>query len=123
MAGTSMAAPEVTGAAVLVRQALEEAGLLDPDPANQVDQILKILQDTGTPLYDNYFVLGGNNSTLMEIPPGSKDYYYGRGTFQDYMLINVEAAINSVLPVPEAGTVGMLGLGVLVLGKRRRAHM
>ena len=120
MAGTSMAAPQVAGAAMLVRQALEETGKLDPDPARQVDQILTILQDTGTPLADWFYWFGGNNAGAMFIPADTDNLYLGRGTGEMYDLINVEAAVEAIYGVPEPATLGLLLTGVMGLLLRRR---
>lgn len=126
MMGTSMAAPQVASASVLVRQALELAGLLDADPARQVDQILGILQSTGTTLNDWYHTLNGgtgNNANAAELPAGSGNWYIRPGSsseLESYKLINLEAAIASINPVPEPTTVLLLTFGAAALLRRRR---
>ena len=113
---------ETTG--VPVRQALEQAGLLDPDPSQQVDQILQILQSTGPPLYDDFYLpFGGNNSNAMELPAGSGNLFIRPATLQTYDLINLDAAINSILGVPEPTSLLLLALSAPALLLRRQARM
>lgn len=66
--GTSMAAPYLAGASVLVRQAMQQAGFENI----QVDDIREVLYDTGTPVYDPT-------------------------TLTTYREINVAAAVESIL--------------------------
>ncbi len=67
--GTSMAAPFVAGASVLVREAMEIAGVSDITP----QMIYSTLRDTATDIFDSV-------------------------TNQIYKSLNIEAAIRSVLP-------------------------
>ncbi|HLA83917.1 MAG TPA: S8 family serine peptidase [Thermoguttaceae bacterium] len=120
--GTSMASPHVAGAAVLVRQALELAGQLDPNPADQVDQILGILQDTGVSLWDKYVSYGGNNCNIVQIPAGTGSWYIRPSTEEHFRRIDLDAAIASIHPIPEPSVFVTLAVGLLigVLRFRRR---
>jgi hypothetical protein len=127
--GTSMAAPFAASASMLVRQALEIAGLLDPDPAKQVDQILQILQQSGKNLNDWYTGLMedgglGNGVGFVQAPIDPSNFYanwYIRsGTDASYPLIDMDAAISEINPTPEPATMGLLALGAVGLLIRRR---
>ena len=113
--GTSMASPHVAGAAVLVRQALELSGMLDPDPEDQVDQILAILQTTGISLLDDYVSDGGNHHNIVEVPAGSGSWYIRPSTEAYFSRIDLYAAISSIDPVPEPITLALVVSGLLSL--------
>jgi len=100
MMGTSVASAHVAGAAVLVRQALELAGTLDPAPEDQVDQILGVLQNTGKSLFDDFWAStrGANNCNVVQFPGYSTDWYIRPSTDTSYSRIDLDAAIASIDP-------------------------
>lgn len=92
--GTSMAAPYVAGASVLIRQAYEFAGIDGVTP----DMIAQVMRQTADRVYD----------------PVTK---------ATYNRLNVERAISSILPADEYGSaaadahdLGTLGAGVTLSG-------
>jgi len=125
--GTSMATPHAAAASMLVRQALEANGMLDPDPAGQVDQILEILQEHGTTLNDWYVGLMreeglGDHRNLVQVPKGDDlgaDWYIRMGSNEQYALIDLDAAISSIDPIPEPTGAVLLILGAAALLRRR----
>jgi subtilisin family serine protease len=130
--GTSMAAPFAASASMLVRQALEIAGMLDPDPAKQVDQILQILQQSGQGINDWYVALMeeaglGNSVGFVQAPIDPANFYanwYIRsGTDATYPLINLDAAISEINPTPEPATMGLLAFGAVGLLLRRKRRV
>jgi subtilisin family serine protease len=89
LAGTSMAAPVVAGAAVLLHQALDAAGL--GSSANQ-DYILQLVQDTGVTLTDG----DDENDNVLN-------------TGLSFKRLNILAAVQSLAPSNQSSpdTVGL----------------
>jgi len=103
MGGTSMAAPAVAAAAVLIREAIEEnwAPVDWPTGAAWQDTILQIMQQTGVIVHDGDDE--DDNVANLDV---------------DFRRIDLLAALNYT--VPEPGAVAVLGLGGVVLLLRRR---
>ncbi len=129
--GTSMATPHVAAASMLVREALDRNGLLDPDPANQVDQILGILQAEGEAVHDWYETLMrreglGDHSNIVQAPKDPNDiyanWYLRQGSDAVYSRIDLARAIASIDPVPEPASLALLAAGALLAACRRRRN-
>jgi hypothetical protein len=87
-----------------------------------VDQILSVLQDNAVWLGDWFRWWGGNNSNIVDVPDanGVSQWYIRPGTSTTFPLIDLDAAISSIDPVPEPATAVLVGAAAAFLLRRRR---
>jgi subtilisin family serine protease len=101
--GTSVAAPFVSGAAALVIQALERAGVVwDYGSERMPMRVKSVLCATATESNSNREGFA-NHPTLQRSGAGPGAYPVGKDGFEGYGLLNVDAAVEAVLGRWESG--------------------
>ncbi len=116
--GTSVAAPFVSGAAALVIQAFQRAGVAwDYGSERMPMRVKSVLCATATESNSNREGFA-NHPTLQRSGTGPGAYPSGKDGFEGYGLLNVDAAVEAVLGRWESGIAleGVLGGGP---GERR----
>ncbi len=102
--GTSMSSPFAAGAAALVIDAMQQAGVTwDFNSGNHSRQVKMLLCATASETNDVREVNYGYNPTLQRAAAGPEGYPVGKDRYEGYGLLNVDAAIEAAVMRLEVG--------------------